>query len=97
MSQKPFHRRLPTLDAHVLGQLIDLYQRVTIYTGLLYGINPLDQPAVELGKQLTLRYLGETANATTLTNGRTSTASRASDSSRGPRLDPIGEAGKPKP
>lgn len=50
---------LPTLDAHVLGQLIDLYQRVTIYTGLLYGINPLDQPAVELGKQLTLRYLSE--------------------------------------
>ncbi|MEK7261020.1 MAG: glucose-6-phosphate isomerase, partial [Pseudomonadota bacterium] len=52
---------LPTLDAHVLGQLIDLYQRVTIYTGLLYGINPLDQPAVELGKQLTLRYLSEAA------------------------------------
>ena len=52
---------LPTLDAHVLGQLIDLYQRVTIYTGLLYGINPLDQPAVELGKQLTLRYLNEAA------------------------------------
>ncbi len=50
---------LPALDAHVLGQLIDLYQRVTIYTGLLYGINPLDQPAVELGKQLTLRYLSE--------------------------------------
>ena len=50
---------LPTLDAHVLGQLIDLYQRVTIYTGLLYGINPLDQPAVELGKQLTLAYLAE--------------------------------------
>jgi len=34
--------------------------RVTIYAGLLYGINPLDQPAVELCKQLTLRYLSET-------------------------------------
>jgi glucose-6-phosphate isomerase len=49
---------LPALHAHALGELIDLYQRVTIYAGLLYGINPLDQPAVERGKQLTLRYLG---------------------------------------
>jgi glucose-6-phosphate isomerase len=48
---------LPALDAHVLGQLIDLYQRTTVYTGLLYGINPLDQPAVEKGKQLALEYL----------------------------------------
>ncbi len=53
---------LPVLDAHVLGQLIDLYQRVTVYCGLLYGVNPLDQPAVELGKQLTLRFLGERGN-----------------------------------
>lgn len=50
---------LPQLDAHTLGQLIDLYQRVTVYCGLLYGVNPLDQPAVELGKQLTQRYLSE--------------------------------------
>ncbi len=50
---------LPALDAHVLGQLIDLYQRTTVYCGLLYGVNPLDQPAVELGKQLTLRFLSE--------------------------------------
>ena len=49
--------RLPRLDAHVLGQLIDLYQRATVYTGLLYGINPLDQPAVEKGKQLAIRLL----------------------------------------
>lgn len=48
---------LPMLDAYVLGQLIDLYQRVTVYTGLLYGIDPLDQPAVESGKKLTLQYL----------------------------------------
>ena len=50
--------RLPRLDAHVLGQLIDLYQRATVYAGLLYGINPLDQPAVEKGKQLAIRLLG---------------------------------------
>nr|MBI3545548.1 glucose-6-phosphate isomerase [Gammaproteobacteria bacterium] len=49
--------RLPALNAHVLGQLIDLYQRVTVYTGLLYGINPLDQPAVEKGKKLAVQLL----------------------------------------
>ncbi|HLE94254.1 MAG TPA: hypothetical protein VI543_06680 [Sulfuricaulis sp.] len=49
--------RLPSLTAHVLGQLIDLYQRVTVYAGLLYGINPLDQPAVERGKKLAIKLL----------------------------------------
>ncbi|MEK7303716.1 MAG: glucose-6-phosphate isomerase [Pseudomonadota bacterium] len=49
--------RLPLLNAHVLGQLIDLYQRTTIYAGLLYGINPLDQPSVETGKRLAIDYL----------------------------------------
>ena len=48
---------LPALDAHVLGQLIDLYQRTTVYAGLLYGINPLDQPSVEKGKQLAIQFL----------------------------------------
>ena len=49
--------RLPALDAHILGQLIDLYQRTTVYAGLLYGVNPLDQPSVEKGKQLAIRLL----------------------------------------
>ncbi len=49
--------RLPTLDVHTLGQLIDLYQRATVYAGLLYGINPLDQPAVEKGKKLAIQLL----------------------------------------
>lgn len=47
----------PLLDAHTAGQLIDLYQRVTVYAGLLYGVDPLDQPAVESGKRLAVRYL----------------------------------------
>lgn len=51
--------RLPQLDAYTLGQLIDLYERTTVYTGLLYGINPLDQPAVEKGKKLAIQYLSE--------------------------------------
>jgi len=50
---------LPLLDAHVMGQLIDLYQRATIYAGLLYGINPLDQPSVEKGKVLAIQNLRE--------------------------------------
>ena len=49
--------RLPALDAHILGQLIDLYQRTTVYAGLLYGVNPLDQPSVEKGKQLAIQLL----------------------------------------
>jgi glucose-6-phosphate isomerase len=52
---------LAALDAHTLGQLIDLYQRITIYAGLLYGVNPLDQPAVEVGKQLALTRLSTRA------------------------------------
>ena len=49
--------RLPALNAHVIGQLIDLYQRTTVYVGLLYGINPLDQPAVEKVKKLAIQLL----------------------------------------
>ena len=49
--------RLPVLNAYVLGQLIDLYQRTTVYAGLLYGINPLDQPSVEKGKRLAIQFL----------------------------------------
>jgi glucose-6-phosphate isomerase len=55
--------RLPALNAHALGQLIDLYQRATVYAGLLYGINPLDQPAVEKGKKLAIQHLSGGASA----------------------------------
>jgi len=48
---------LPVLNAYTLGQLIDLYQRTTVYAGLLYGVNPLDQPAVESGKRLAVQHL----------------------------------------
>ncbi|MDA8389558.1 MAG: glucose-6-phosphate isomerase [Gammaproteobacteria bacterium] len=48
---------IPGVNAFVLGSLIELYQRVTVYTGLLYGINPLDQPSVEKGKRIAIRYL----------------------------------------
>lgn len=53
---------LPALDAYVFGELLDLYQRATVYAGLLYGINPLDQPSVEKGKQLAIDYLRRAGN-----------------------------------
>jgi glucose-6-phosphate isomerase len=55
---------LPQLDAHALGQVIDLYQRATVYAGLLYGIDPLDQPAVESGKRLAIAHLRAEAKRT---------------------------------
>jgi glucose-6-phosphate isomerase len=49
---------LPTLNAHVIGQLFMLLQIATVYAGGFYGVDPLDQPGVELGKQLTYGLMG---------------------------------------
>jgi glucose-6-phosphate isomerase len=49
---------LSALDAHALGELIMLFQIATVYAGSLYGIDPLDQPGVELGKELTYGLMG---------------------------------------
>jgi glucose-6-phosphate isomerase len=49
---------LETVDAWHLGGLIMLLEAATIYAGALYGVNPLDQPGVELGKQFTYAMLG---------------------------------------
>ena len=50
--------RIPALNAHSLGQLLMMLQIATVYAGALYGVNPLDQPGVELGKQLTYALMG---------------------------------------
>jgi glucose-6-phosphate isomerase len=47
-----------TVDARHLGSLLMFLEIATIYAGELYGINPLDQPGVELGKQFTYAMLG---------------------------------------
>jgi glucose-6-phosphate isomerase len=47
-----------TADARHLGNLFMFLEIATIYAGELYGINPLDQPGVELGKQFTYAMLG---------------------------------------
>jgi glucose-6-phosphate isomerase len=46
------------VDAWHLGALFMLLEIATIYAGELYGVNPLDQPGVELGKQFTYAQLG---------------------------------------
>ena len=46
------------VDAWHMGALFTLLEIATIYAGRLYGVNPLDQPGVELGKQFTYAQLG---------------------------------------
>ncbi|MCE2399102.1 MAG: glucose-6-phosphate isomerase [Gemmatimonadetes bacterium] len=46
------------LDARSLGGLFMLFQIAVAYAGALYGVDPLDQPGVELGKVLTGGLLG---------------------------------------
>jgi glucose-6-phosphate isomerase len=45
-------------DAWHVGALIMLLEMATVYSGALYGVNPLNQPGVELGKRLTYAMLG---------------------------------------
>ena len=49
---------LPRLDAHALGGLMMMLQIATVYAGSFYGVDPLDQPGVELGKELTYGIMG---------------------------------------
>jgi glucose-6-phosphate isomerase len=44
---------VPRVDARSLGEIFMLLQIATVYAGFLYGVNPMDQPGVELGKELT--------------------------------------------
>ena len=50
--------RLARLDAEALGELIMLFQAATVYAGFLYGVDPLTQPGVELGKRYVHGLLG---------------------------------------
>ena len=48
----------PKVDAGTLGQFYMLLEIATVYAGALYGVDPLDQPGVELGKVLTYGLMG---------------------------------------
>jgi glucose-6-phosphate isomerase len=50
--------RLPDLGATAFGELVMFYQIATGYAGAWYGVDPFDQPGVELGKQLTYAAMG---------------------------------------
>jgi glucose-6-phosphate isomerase len=50
--------RLPDLSAATLGEAIMFFQLATGYAGAWYGIDPFDQPGVELGKRLTYAAMG---------------------------------------
>ncbi len=50
--------RVPEISAYTLGQLIMFYEISTALAGYLYGVNPFDQPGVELGKRYAYAQLG---------------------------------------
>jgi glucose-6-phosphate isomerase len=50
--------RLPDLTAATLGEAIMFFQLATGYAGVWYGVDPFDQPGVELGKRLTYAAMG---------------------------------------
>jgi glucose-6-phosphate isomerase len=49
---------LPDLAPATLGEAIMFFQLATGYAGAWYGIDPFDQPGVELGKRLTYGAMG---------------------------------------
>jgi glucose-6-phosphate isomerase len=50
--------RFPDLSAETVGEAIMFFQLATGYAGAWYGIDPFDQPGVELGKRLTYAAMG---------------------------------------
>jgi len=49
----------PEINAYTVGQFIYLFEVTASLTGALFGINPYDQPAVELGKEATFALMGK--------------------------------------
>ncbi|MCS7215691.1 MAG: glucose-6-phosphate isomerase [Thermodesulfovibrio sp.] len=50
---------LPKINSYYIGQIFQFLQVVTSMAGLLYNINPFNQPGVELGKRLTYGAMGK--------------------------------------
>lgn len=58
-SERPnFTIRFPKIDAHSVGQFIQLWEVTTAYAGRLLDIDAFDQPAVETGKKATFGLMG---------------------------------------
>lgn len=52
------------LNAKALGAMLMFYELATAYLGVHWGLNPFDQPAVELGKRITRQRLAADLSAT---------------------------------
>lgn len=50
---------IPSVDPYHIGQLFHFFEIATAFTGLLYGINPFNQPGVEEGKNFTYGMMGK--------------------------------------
>ncbi len=50
--------RLKAVTDESVGELLMFYQLATGFAGAWYGVNPFDQPGVELGKRLTFAAMG---------------------------------------
>jgi glucose-6-phosphate isomerase len=50
--------RFPRLDADSFGEAVMFFQLAAGYAGVFYGVDPFDQPGVELGKKLTYAAMG---------------------------------------
>lgn len=60
MNQKPNMKIIiPKIDPFIIGQIFQFLQVTTAMAGLLYGVNPFNQPGVELGKRLTYGAMGK--------------------------------------
>ncbi len=58
-SQRPNYTiKMPTIDAHHVGEFIALWEIATAYAGLMLNIDAYDQPAVETGKKATFGLMG---------------------------------------
>lgn len=48
---------LPAVTPYYLGQLIYLYEMTAVFTGIKLQINPLDQPGIEISKQIVKSHI----------------------------------------
>lgn len=53
------HWQVPSITPAVMGELLFCAEWQTLVAAELYGVNPFDQPAVELGKRITRELLAE--------------------------------------
>ncbi|MDR1608730.1 MAG: glucose-6-phosphate isomerase [Deltaproteobacteria bacterium] len=49
---------LPNVSPRTVGYLLQTLEMATVISGVLYGVDPLDQPGVELGKKFTYGLMG---------------------------------------